>query len=189
MARGKVRFIKGNYYIYITDNNGDEHSFSIRKELKKENPTERDAERLLAKKLASLDMTGAVFDSAKTLNEFLNEFMQTKRDSIEYTTYESYERQLRLHIRPDLGEIRLCDLNTATIQKLVNQKKKTTGIRTIHYFIDILSIALETAVNWDLIKININPQVAYQGIFSCTILLYLHLCNILVYLYFICIVK
>lgn len=35
MARGKVRFIKENYYIYITDNNGDEHSFSVRKELKK----------------------------------------------------------------------------------------------------------------------------------------------------------
>lgn len=159
MARGKTREIKGNYYVYITDDNGQEHSYSVRKETGKKKVTQRDADKVLAKKLAELESNGALFDSTKTLNEFLDEFLETKKDSIEYTTYEGYEQQLRLHIRPDLGEIRLCDLNTATIQKLVNKKKQTTGVRTIHYFTDVLSIALEMAIKWNLIKTNPVKQV------------------------------
>ena len=100
MARGKTREIKGNYYVYITDDNGQEHSYSVRKETGKKKVTQRDADKVLAKKLAELESNGALFDSTKTLNEFLDEFLETKKDSIEYTTYEGYEQQLRLHIRP-----------------------------------------------------------------------------------------
>lgn len=90
---------------------------------------------------------------------------QYAKISVRQTTYESYEHQLKHHIIPGLGGIKLKDLQTTNIQKFLNEKfesgktikekdEKTGKVnikkvglssRTVHYFHVIIHSALKQA--------------------------------------------
>ena len=61
------------------------------------------------------------------LDTWLNDYM---KNSIRVTTFENYEVQVRLHLKPAIGHVRLSQLTTAHLQKLYNEK--LTGDRADH---------------------------------------------------------
>lgn len=101
-----------------------------------------------------------------TFGEWLDLWLDTyKKDNIRPSTYTNYEGQIRLHLRPHLGNILLKDLQTNQIQQLFNwmfregKSKKgepPAGMsrKTIELTRIIASAALDKAVEDDLILKN-----------------------------------
>lgn len=152
MARGYVQNKNGHYYIHIIDDNGRETTRSVKKELGiKKEPTEKQAQNLLQRKLIELETSGVAYDSKITVADFMAEWLETKKRSIEFTTYDGYQMAINNHINPHLGQVGLNKLNKATVQKFANQLCNETGVRTVRYTMMIFKQAMTKAVEWELI--------------------------------------
>ena len=155
MARGYVQQKKGHYYIHIIDDEGRETTRSVKKELGlKKEPTEKQAQNLLQRKLIELETSGVAYDAKITVADFMAQWLESKKRSIEFTTYDGYQMAINNHINPHLGKIGLNKLNKATVQKFVNQLCNETGVRTVRYTMMILKQALTKAVEWELLARN-----------------------------------
>ena len=71
-------------------------------------------------------------------------------------TLESYEGMIRLHIKPDIGHVKLTSLRADHLQALYS-KKLADGYsrRTVHYIHAIISRALSQAERWGLVPRNV----------------------------------
>lgn len=101
-------------------------------------------------------------DSSKiTLSEWLKIWLWTyKRNQIKISTFESYETIIRVHIVPQIGNLKLKDIRPEHLKQLYNQKKEeglsTSKIKHIH---TILHSALKQAVKSGLLPRNVSEAV------------------------------
>lgn len=96
-----------------------------------------------------------------TLSEWLDTWMEEyKTVSIKATTYDSYATNIRVHIKPTIGYVRLSELSVSNIQGLINslhrQGKSSALIRKIK---NILKGALDQAIMNGLISRNVTQGV------------------------------
>lgn len=82
---------------------------------------------------------------------WLNDYM---KNSLRKTTWESYETQVRLHIKPTLGSIKLVKIQPVQIQRLYNEKREEKSARTVRYIHQVINGALEQAFKERLIDFN-----------------------------------
>ena len=80
---------------------------------------------------------------------------------VKKSTLVSYECYIRLHIKPYIGNIKLCDFNTMTFQRFFNQqfqngscKGTALSPKTIYNLRMMLHEAIGDAVKNDLMKCN-----------------------------------
>jgi hypothetical protein len=102
-------------------------------------------------------LTGIDFDTGtQTLTDYLHSWLEdTVRVSLRRPTYEGYERMVRNHITPTLGDIRLKDLKALHIQTLYATKFDAGyALRTRRYIHTTLNKALKQAVRWNQIAMN-----------------------------------
>src|SRR3954447_2848581 len=114
----------------------------------------------VAKKLAkalSAREDGVVFDAENlTIGEYLDRWL---KDSVEGNvgprTLSNYQLQVRQHIRPALGRIKLNALSPAHVQGLYSSKLEAglapSSVRYIHA---VLHRALKQALRWGLVPRN-----------------------------------
>jgi integrase len=69
-------------------------------------------------------------------------------------TIASYESMIRVHIRPELGNIKLANLRPEVIQRFYVGKTKQVSRRTVQYMHAIIHRALAQAVRWNLLGQN-----------------------------------
>jgi hypothetical protein len=50
--------------------------------------------------------------------QFLDQWLKDKRPTIAASTYDGYEHLLRMHVKPDLGQIKLAKLTPQEVQAL-----------------------------------------------------------------------
>jgi len=121
----------------------------------------------VAKKLAELQneilTDQRIEPSSITMKEWLEKWLwKYKKIEIRPTTLGSYEQQIRIHIDPELGHIKLKDLNSEYIQTFYNEKyekgryDKSGGLSaaTLRKIHNIIYGALEKAVDEKLIPYN-----------------------------------
>jgi integrase len=96
-----------------------------------------------------------------TVAEYLDAWLEDAVEgSVWYTTYKDHERNVRLHLKPAIGRVRLKDLTRMHVQRLINQKvKEGYEPRTVRYIHTTLSKALTQAVDWDLVRKNVASRV------------------------------
>lgn len=127
--------------------------------------TRKDAERALTEMVSRLDRGTYVIPSRQTLSEFVrDDFLPAVRGELRPSTYHSYERNLRLHVLPVLGERRLIDIDPASLSALYGRllasgrKDQKAGDalsqRSVAYIASILSKVLRQAVDWDRLARN-----------------------------------
>lgn len=115
---------------------------------------------LLAQRDAARD--GLVVENDKvTLGDFLDRYI---RDIGEHTlrpkTLEAYNYLIRMHIKPDLGSVRLSQLRPEHLQTLYSQKLNSgLSHRTVQFMHSILHKALEQATRWGLVVRNVSDLV------------------------------
>jgi integrase len=120
--------------------------------------TKKDAQKYLTAKLREKDLGVFIEPTRKTLNEHLDEFLKIIKPRIAEQTYNSYERVLRVHLRPKVGELKLPDIKILTVQKVYAELQEAElSPRTIHYVHALWSMAMKKAV--ELGQIANNPCV------------------------------
>ncbi|MCI1959673.1 MAG: site-specific integrase [Clostridia bacterium] len=119
--------------------------------------TQKEVRQKLTAAIRALD-TGTYTEATKItvsqwLDIWLNEYVE---NSVKPFTYKSYETQIRVHIKPAFGAVKLQVLNVPTVQKFYNNMLKNgLSPKTIKNVHGVLHKALEKAVS--IGYININP--------------------------------
>lgn len=121
--------------------------------------TQKEVKTLLKQKLIEIEIasekgyTNYIEKSKVTLGQWLDKYCKT---SVRASTYSWYEMFVRVHIKPILGECKMCNLSTEKLQELFNLKKKcpsnndktkTLSGRTI----DAIRRVIRAALNQDKI--------------------------------------
>src|SRR5215204_6284246 len=123
--------------------------------------TRREVDEKLTKAKANRD-DGLVFDADKlTVGRYLWRWLtDSVRDTVKATTYESYERLMRLHLLPTLGRVRLKNLTPTHVRGLYREKLDAglspTSVQRVHA---LLHKALKQAVNDGLVPRNVTDAV------------------------------
>ena len=123
--------------------------------------TRREVDEKLTRAKANRD-DGLVFDADNlTVGRYLERWLtDSVRDTVKATTYESYERLIRLHLVPTLGRLKLKNLTTTHVRGLYREKLdhglSPTSVQRVHA---LLHKALKQAVHDGLVPRNITETV------------------------------
>ena len=107
--------------------------------------------------LAAQDQGQMIATGTQTLGQFLHWWLEDdKRRSVRSSTFDSYERKIRIHINAELGKIRLEKLTTQRVQSFLNMKLQSglapAMVRSLRV---VLVSALTKAHELDLIPKNV----------------------------------
>lgn len=96
-----------------------------------------------------------------TLDVWLDVWLnQYKKNNLKQTTFDQYECLIRVHLKPNLGQIRLIDLKPEHLQKLYNKLfEDGLSARTIKLINTILHAALKKALKSGMIYRNVCEAV------------------------------
>src|SRR5215218_9880993 len=123
--------------------------------------TRREVDEKLTKAKADRD-GGLVFDADNMkLGEYLGRWLSDSvRDTVKATTYETYERLMRLHLVPTLGRVKLKNLTPTHVRGLYREKLDSglspTSVQRVHA---LLHKALKQAVHDGLVPRNVTEAV------------------------------
>ena len=115
----------------------------------------------LAKALSDRE-GGITFDADNLrLGDYLQRWLEdSKKGSVKRVTYEGYARQVRNHLVPTLGRIKLKALTPAHLRGLYREKTETgLSARTVGYIHATIHNALEQAVKDGLLPRNVADAV------------------------------
>lgn len=153
--RGHVRK-RGNTYCIVVDVGRDE-SGKRRQRWFSGFRTKREAEKMLAMKIAEIESGGYVEQSKETVGSYLTRWLADKKPQIRHYTHKQYDWLIRVHITPHLGKYELSKLTPAQIQKFYRQLgegEKPLSASSIRHTHRVLHEALSRAVKWGLISRN-----------------------------------
>jgi integrase len=123
--------------------------------------TRREVDEKLTRAKADRD-GGLVFDTENLkVGQYLTRWLTDNvQDTLKHTTYESYERLVRIHLVPTLGRIKLKDLTPTHVRGLYREKLDSglsaTSVQRVHA---LLHKALKQAINDGLIPRNVTEAV------------------------------
>jgi len=91
-----------------------------------------------------------------SVNAFLDQWLENAaRPRLRENTFQNYSSVLKIYIRPELGNVRLCDLTPLRIQNLyTNLSKRGLSPRIVRYAGTIFKNALGQAVKWRFLSVN-----------------------------------
>lgn len=111
--------------------------------------------------LALISAGDYVEPSKTSLGEWLDVWLsEYKKNVLKPTTYDSYETNIRCHLKPGLGHISLKDLKTVDIQRFINDKFES-GVSTalIRKLKNIIHGSLKQAMVNQLVTKNVSEGV------------------------------
>ncbi|WNF35212.1 site-specific integrase [Bacillaceae bacterium IKA-2] len=161
---------KTKKWTYIVENGLDSDGKRKRK-IKKGFKTKTEAKKAMAMAIANQqkdDVDDVNEIEPLTLGEYLDYWLESYAHSnTSPNTYKGYERIIRVHLKPGLGNIKLSDLHVRDIQKYYGgklrgkngseRKSKVDGAlsaQTVKHHHRLLSKALSDAVDWEYIEKN-----------------------------------
>lgn len=121
--------------------------------------TEKAVREKLQAILAQITTGQYVSPQKQTVGAWLDEWLAS-RENIEPSTRDLYDRNIRLYLKPALGNIRLQDLRYQHCQELVRQllhdpkREKPLSAKSVRNAVGVLSKALNIAVQAQLIASN-----------------------------------
>jgi integrase len=147
--RGKNKWLVRVYLGEDQDGKRQFHNKTI-------NGAKKEAQAYLNSKLVEKYTTGTVLQpSTQALGKYLDEWLETSaKPRLRERTLKSYENVLNLYIRPDLENIKLCELSPVKIQSTYNKLTERVSARTVRYAHAVLRSALNQAVKWQLLPKN-----------------------------------
>ena len=128
-------------------------------------PTKKTAQDALDELRRSLKTATYVAPKRQTVAEFLEEdWLPAVRRQLAASTWESYQRNVKLHISPRIGGVQLQQVDGALLNRLYaglledgrKLGKQSAGLkpRTVRYIHTILSGAFDDAVKWQRLVVN-----------------------------------
>ncbi|QTR83199.1 site-specific integrase [Bacillus cytotoxicus] len=110
--------------------------------------TKKEAQLAAAKVEERIANGGSVKDNKITFNEYLYEWLNVlKKDNVAPRTYKVYEKNIRLHIIPVFGNMKLKDLTRIKYQKFINDLLTKFSKKTVDTIHVTMHHALDDAIN------------------------------------------
>ncbi|KAA0788656.1 site-specific integrase [Bacillus sp. BPN334] len=152
--KGHIRK-RGNNYCIIIDIDPDPEAGKRRQKWFSGYKTKKEAEKDVAKKITELNEGIFVEPSKLTLKDYLVQWLEIKRMSLERNSYVSYYNNVTHHVIPSIGMIALHKLNVMDIQKCY-KSALDTGIsnNSLIQLHRVLKTALNLAVKQNIISRN-----------------------------------
>lgn len=99
---------------------------------------------------------GVSYDAGRlTFGDYLDQWLDSVKDSLRPGAFRRYEEAVRIHIKPTLGNVKLSRLNSLQLQKLYRTKThEGLSPRTVQIIHATMHKALKQAVKWTLIPRN-----------------------------------
>lgn len=112
--------------------------------------TRAEAQDKLTRALAEAKEGLAPCDDRQTVGQFLKRWLKDcVKPSVRPATYKRSEQDVRVHLDPKLGRIRLVDLSPKDLQRFMNQKlEEGLSPRSVQILHATLRAALNRAVRW-----------------------------------------
>lgn len=129
--------------------------------------TKRDAERARIEILSRLDHGTYVSPDRRTVGSYLEgDWLPAVKARLKASTWDSYSRNIRLHISPELGPIPLQALTATRLNEfyasLISEGRRdgNGGLapKTVRYLHGIIRKALADATRWNLLQRNVSDQ-------------------------------
>ncbi len=122
--------------------------------------TQRECRDWLKEIQAQIDSGLTIHGARATLAEYLKQWLESVKPPLHPKTWNQYSQVVHQHIIPDLGHIKLKDLQPNQIQSFYTAKLEGgTGERTISLIHDVLHRALAQALKWGLMTRNPSDAV------------------------------
>jgi len=113
------------------------------------------AQKYLTAKLREKDVGVFIEASRLSLDEHLDHWLATVKPRIAEQTYNSYEMQLRVHVRPRIGRMRLANVKIHDVQKVYSEMlAQGLSPRTVRYTHSVFAMAMKKAIQLDYIVKN-----------------------------------
>src|SRR5262245_36605959 len=98
-----------------------------------------------------------MYDDRQTLGDFLSRWLRdVAAPTVRQSTFRAYESKIRVHVRPNIGQIPLVKLTPQHLQSFFTERHKSgLSARSVHHLRAILRAALSDAVKWDLVRRNV----------------------------------
>ena len=95
--------------------------------------------------------------SKQTLATYLDYWLQARRelDDLKIKSYEAYESDIRLHLKPRLGDLILDELKPIELQNVLNDISRDKSPFVARKCRLLMSAALEQAFRWELVTRNV----------------------------------
>lgn len=109
--------------------------------------------------LRKIDKHGTkLYEHKLILNQYLDQWLTFVRPTIRDITYEDYESNLRRYVRPEIGAMKVSEIQAEHIQAIVeSMMQRGLAPRTIQYMHRVISLALKAAVKPPFSLIAFNP--------------------------------
>lgn len=123
--------------------------------------SQSEARQKLRQAITSLDAGLPIPDARTTLGAWLNDWLaQEVRPRLAWSTYQSYESYVRVHIIPAIGKVSLAKLTPGHVERLMNgMLKEGLSPRSVQLTQAILRRALARAEKWGLVARNVASLV------------------------------
>ncbi len=95
------------------------------------------------------------------MKEYLRSWLNDSvRGTVRISSYQRYEDIVRLHLIPEIGHVKIKDLNPLQVQKIYSKKMRSgLSARTVQYIHRTLSKSLKQAVKWGYVGRNVCESV------------------------------
>ncbi|GAE35706.1 tyrosine-type recombinase/integrase [Halalkalibacter akibai] len=148
---------KTNKYYYTIDIRTKENR---KRKVKKNFKTKKEAKRALELAMEELQKEERVKDSQKegtwTLGSYFDYWLKTyAKSNTAPNTFRGYEGIIRVHLKPDLGHIKLHDLTINQIQDYYTDKLEQVSAQTVKHHHRLLCKMLNDAIDWEFLTKNV----------------------------------
>ena len=122
--------------------------------------TKRDAEGALAELVGSVNKGAYVAPARQTVADYLTvDWLPAVRGTLRASTYDSYARNIRLHVIPHIGGLQLQQLDGPILNRWYHamgagETRKELSKRSVAYIATIVHRALADAVRWNRLLAN-----------------------------------
>ncbi len=95
------------------------------------------------------------------MKEYLRSWLNDSvRGTVRISSYQRYEDIVRLHLIPEIGHVKIKDLNPLQVQGIYSKKMRSgLSARTVQYIHRTLSKSLKQAVKWGYVGRNVCESV------------------------------
>lgn len=127
--------------------------------------TKRECDAALRDALKLYDSRGFVqTNSNYTLSEYINYWYETvARNSLKHNTLDLYYRSIKNHINPEIGFVKLNNINPMALQKFFSEKQKNLSNSSINAMRNVLNNTFKLAVKQGLIVANPMKQIELKS--------------------------
>lgn len=152
---------RGNKYSFVVDIGRDPVTKKRRQKRMSGFTSEKKARAAMTDMISELNKGLYVEPTNQTFEVHLNQWLSHKKNRVSYGTFTFYDANVRNHIIPALGHIKMQDLRPVHIQDFYDSllASDTLSRRTVHHIHRIISNCLNMAVRMGELQTNIAAVV------------------------------